>query len=174
FGGALGSGWNARDAKWSPDGTQLAFSNIVDSSLDIFVINADGSNLRQVTNYDRSEILPSWSPDGSRIAFQGFMDGTDWSHAVNTDGTDRVALNPGWRPSWAPDGAHIAFVRITGELALVNPDDGQVRVIAGAPHHMSSLAWSPDARMIAGFAPGAGIIMVDLAGGVTHLTVDGI
>lgn len=82
------------DARWSPDGTRIAFVRIVLSptlgtTSEIFVINADGSNLVQVT-HDGENWSPTWSPDGSRIAFFGFRNGPDDSDlfTVRPDGTD--------------------------------------------------------------------------------------
>lgn len=62
---------------WSPDGTQIAFvredtrrlADDVGWPSDIFVMNADGSNLRQLTTTRGSDVFPAWSPDGQRIVF---------------------------------------------------------------------------------------------------------
>jgi Tol biopolymer transport system component len=58
---------------WSPDGGRIAFTG---SGPAVFLMDADGSNLRRLTTQDpdglgRSvlEMAPQWSPDGSRIAF---------------------------------------------------------------------------------------------------------
>lgn len=50
---------------WSPDGRRIAFS----SDSDIYVMNADGSEVRQLTDHEAVDRTPAWSPDGSRIAF---------------------------------------------------------------------------------------------------------
>jgi Tol biopolymer transport system component len=53
---------------WSPDGSRFAFSSGRGSGYVIYVMNADGSNLRRLTDKGLS-YNPVWSPDGSRIAF---------------------------------------------------------------------------------------------------------
>jgi Tol biopolymer transport system component len=67
------------DIAWSPDGSRIAFVNIVDepeglpgiwTNKEIFVIDADGSNLTRLTNHPAWDEHPVWSPDGSLIAFQ--------------------------------------------------------------------------------------------------------
>ncbi|MFN8372768.1 MAG: DPP IV N-terminal domain-containing protein [Anaerolineae bacterium] len=50
------------DAEWSPDGTQIAFASNRDGDYDIYVMNADGSNVRQVTFNDVDDTNPAWVP----------------------------------------------------------------------------------------------------------------
>lgn len=88
---------------WSPDGSRLAFgSGHLESPSQIFVINADGSGLRQVTR-DGNNNWPAWSPDGSRIAF--VHNGT--LSTIAPDGTDMRSLNgvtPDGFIAWNPAG----------------------------------------------------------------------
>ena len=81
---------------WSPDGSRLAG----DTDGQIFVINADGSGLRQVTR-DGNNTWPAWSPDGSRIAFvhNGTLsimapDGTDMESVQGVTPDGAIAWNP--------------------------------------------------------------------------------
>jgi Tol biopolymer transport system component len=85
----------AQSPLWSRDGRQIAFQGFTSSGPDLFVINADGSGLRDVSDGVRSRAM-AWSPNGRRIVF------TDWSaiYAVNADGR--------W-PAWAPNGQTITF-----------------------------------------------------------------
>lgn len=53
----------------SPDGTQIVFSNFVDNNFDIFIMNADGTGLTNLTNTASAEYEPSFSPDGKRIVY---------------------------------------------------------------------------------------------------------
>jgi Tol biopolymer transport system component len=48
--------------KWSPDGTQIAFESDRDGDSEIYVMNADGSNVRQLTDNDTTERHPNWRP----------------------------------------------------------------------------------------------------------------
>jgi len=59
-----------RDVLWSPDGTKIAFSSrrqVVD--MQIYVMNADGSQLNKLTDGESSNYLPAWSSDGKKIVF---------------------------------------------------------------------------------------------------------
>jgi hypothetical protein len=114
------------DPEWSPDGTRLAFSD----SADIYVVNADGSNLIDLTA-DQAEPgkadHPSWSPDGTKIAFQ-YLNSIKVVAPNGTGSTTLVGnLGEVWELSWSPDGTRIAFANdVTGplqeELFLVNAD----------------------------------------------------
>lgn len=53
----------------SPDGEQIAFMSDRAGNWDIYLINADGSNLRRLTDDEARDGLPTWSPDGNAIAF---------------------------------------------------------------------------------------------------------
>ena len=58
--------WNGSDQDfspdWSPDGTQIAFTLFQDGDGDIYVMNADGSELTPLTNNDAFDGAPSWFP----------------------------------------------------------------------------------------------------------------
>src|SRR5437660_303861 len=94
---------------WSPNGAQIAFDN----SEDVYVMSADGSGLRQLTNSAGSGTdFVAWSPDGRKILFQ-----RDGIYVMNADGsgvhnlTNDGAVNrfvPGAN-AWSPDGSKIAF-----------------------------------------------------------------
>src|SRR5688572_16402959 len=54
---------------WSPDGTQLVFTGYEGGLSDLYVVNRDGSGLRQLTEDKYADLHPVWSPDGGSIAF---------------------------------------------------------------------------------------------------------
>ena len=107
---------------WSPDGTRLVLASTTRSGNGggLFVMNADGSDLRAVTPTGQR---PRWSPDGSRIAFVGTVDLGEGIppggvgpaiYTVRPDGTDLQRLTDdgmSWVTDWTADG-RIAFVRI--------------------------------------------------------------
>jgi len=61
--------WNSEFPKWSPDGRRIAFSANPGGTYQIFVMNADGSGVRQVTRGENDAIEQAWFPDGKRLAF---------------------------------------------------------------------------------------------------------
>jgi Tol biopolymer transport system component len=74
---------------WSPDGRQIAFESDRDGDKELYVMNADGSNVRQITQNTIHDEGPAWSPDGSRFVFTSGPDdlhGDIWT--MNADGTD--------------------------------------------------------------------------------------
>ena len=81
-----------RSPAWSPDGSRIAFESFRDRNHEIYVMNADGSDVIQLTDnrgFDRS---PAWSPDGSRIAFDSDRDGNDEIYVMNADGSGQTNL----------------------------------------------------------------------------------
>jgi Tol biopolymer transport system component len=96
------------DPAWSPDGRRIAFEGIVDAdSSEIMTINADGSNLVDLTKTPKIvDRYPTWSPDGSRIAFVSAGEGNDDIYVMNADGSNAVRLtdSPAWdaMPDWSP------------------------------------------------------------------------
>jgi Tol biopolymer transport system component len=107
---------------WSPDGTKLAFRRLIHGPYGdvgrIFVVNRDGTGLRQLTpeptdsNRNPYDDYPSWSPDGTRVLFSRAGDGISF---INADGTGLSSTGViGDSPSWSPDGIHIAYQSING------------------------------------------------------------
>ena len=106
---------------WSPDGTKLAFRRQVHGAYGdvgrIFIVNRDGTGLRQLTpeptdnNTNPYDGDPSWSPDGTRLLFSrsGEMS------FINVDGTGLTGTGViGDSPSLSRDGTHIAYQSING------------------------------------------------------------
>ncbi|MFV2044501.1 MAG: hypothetical protein ACC700_14865 [Anaerolineales bacterium] len=127
--------------RWSPDGTQIAFHGLSSDGFDIMLIQPDGSNFRELTDWDfRGEAFfpgtampPQWSPDGERLAFLSYVDQGVQSNAeifvIGTDGSDRENLtqSPGAdrNPQWSSNGRLIAFVSYRdgdGEIYIMDSD----------------------------------------------------
>ena len=60
---------------WSPDGKRIAFTSNRDGNYEIYVMNADGSGPKNLTNHKGWDNFATWSPDGKRLAFVSNRDG---------------------------------------------------------------------------------------------------
>ena len=139
---------------YSPDGSQIAFSVFYGRGVraGIFVMDADGSDIRLVTSAKLEAWIPSWAPDGARLVFAiHCCDGkTRAIGAVNPDGTELTRLtDPGdlhdFQPVFSPDGTQVVFERDSADysrygLYTMNPDGtGITRIIGRA----WDAAWQP-------------------------------
>jgi Tol biopolymer transport system component len=139
------------------DQGRIAYDSTVSGNYDIWTMNPDGSDRRNVTNSDEDEWNPTWSPDGSRIAFVSDRNGNWDVYVMNSDGSNLTQLtdNPDndGEPAWSPDGSRIAFVSGrdgNGEIYIMNTDgSGQVNITNSPEGSDRSPAWSPDGSRIA-------------------------
>jgi Tol biopolymer transport system component len=156
---------------WSPDGQQIIFNAGSDFEVTqrhdhkLYVINADGSDLRQVTSGDTNDIHPVWSPDRQWIAFHRNCD--LW--LIRSDGSDAQRLLEGSSEFcavamvWSPDNQQVAFLNTPGETApreiwVINRDGTDPRVVYSfeQPLEPWEVAWSPGGRQIACWYGGDG------------------
>ncbi|MBN1658886.1 MAG: PD40 domain-containing protein [Anaerolineae bacterium] len=111
---ANSSAWDGSPA-YSPNGQRIAFMGRAHDRWEIFVMNADGSGRRQLTQSSRDarapgmdepphNVAPAWSPDGKQIAFLSNRDGRWRIYVMNADGTDQRPLFAG-----AADGVRIVY-----------------------------------------------------------------
>ena len=143
---------------WSPDGTRIAFASSRSGITSaIYVMSADGSDVRQLTNDPGGDYTPWWSPDGSKIAFQRGVSGGGIICLIRPDGTEFAQVTLfGQTPSWSPDSRVIVFEQYG--LTVVNADgSGMMRRGIGYDP-----AWSPVGTMPAMPQPYASI---GIAGG---------
>ncbi len=177
-------------AAWSPDGTRIAFSSDRERnpwinpllppdprrspySGDIYVMNADGSGLINLTNHPAHDDSPSWSPDGTRIVFESDRDGHFEIYVMNADGSGVTNLSnhPAFdqSPRWSPDGTRIVFESdrdglpwltpttpvdliaspYATQIYVMNPDGSNQTNITNNTAKNEGAAWSPDGTRIA-------------------------
>jgi TolB protein len=82
-------------AAWSPDGTRLAFSSKRGGAknYNIYVVNRDGTNLRQLTTGESGDVAPTWSPSGGQIAYVSGRTGKAQLYLIGADGTNNQRLS---------------------------------------------------------------------------------
>jgi hypothetical protein len=157
----------AVDPEWSPDGTMIAFAAKPEGRAQrgLYVMNADGSNMRPILDVDGLQVRhPDWSTDGRRLVFVGQAGGIPsedapdvYSVAVDGSGLTNLTETPTraeWSPSWSPDGSTIAY-QASGSpsspasIDLIRPDGETLGRIFEDSVEMGDLSWSPDGRLIA-------------------------
>lgn len=165
---------------WSPDGSQIAFtraSGLIEDDLienvGIYVMNADGSGVQQITQRSQPALGedsdPQWSPNGRKIVFQRFNVRTAtpqngvalWIVNVVSGREHRVTpwnLRAGDTPDWSPDGRRILFhsnvdgpENVSANLYTIRPNGTQLQQLTfaqgGVVQYLGS-SYSPDGTMI--------------------------
>lgn len=112
---------NDNAPSWSSDGSKIAFTRTPNSfppfgNSQVYLVNADGSNLTNVTNSGSSDGDPNWSPDGTKLVYVRVLaDDNREIFVINANGSGRTRLTnrvgPDWMPAWSPDGTKIIYIR---------------------------------------------------------------
>jgi Tol biopolymer transport system component len=159
---------NCRSPSWSPNGEEIIFaSDLYEDSeqFNLFIINQDGTNLRQITSSTQDEYSPDWSPNGKDIAYVTVLDDQFMISILDlgSSATRYIAKVKGVdipRVSWSPDGKFLAFHcspsiyedTPTGfsKLCISKIADGSVVALEGDYEaEISRISWSPDGTEIA-------------------------
>ena len=113
-------------------------------------MDADGSNVRQLTSNGAMSLRPSWSPDGSRLAFESNAGGDFDIYVAGADGSDQVKLLdlPGDQraPEWSRTGDAIVFRSDhdgNDELYMASPDGSSFYRLTRNPAVDTDASWSP-------------------------------
>src|SRR4051794_9341968 len=127
---------------------QIAYTSTTSNGSDIFLMNADGSNVQRLTSTGLDS-EPTWSPDGSQIAYVSRRNGLYTElYAMNTDGTNvhRVLDMPAFDPQWSRQD-RIAFV--SSDIYSVAPDGSGLTQVTRSVSNIDALSWSADGSELA-------------------------
>ena len=142
----------------SPDGSSIAYITDRDGNAEIYLMNADGSNPRRLTNTTAAENSPTWTPDGSKIVYaSNAAEGTTamfhlW--IMNADGSNPRQLTQGlqsdFQPAVSPDGGTIAFTTDRDRdynIYLMGIDGSNQRQFTRAPAPETNPVWFADGQL---------------------------
>lgn len=135
---------------WSPDGSRLAFHSNRGGETDIYIMNADGNQLRRLT-FTGSSWRPRWSPDGRQIMYtQGFNE----IYIMGEDGSRARYVTGGFGPEWSPDGQLIAYYvnqdgSLNSDIHISDTNGSNRRNVTNNPANDWAPNWLPDGRSFA-------------------------
>jgi TolB protein len=134
-----------------PTAPKIAFIRANAGSTQVFVMDADGRNVRQLTaTPSPGSSAPSWSPDGSHIAYAEAFGFTRSISVMDADGANQHPLGSltGFDPDWSPDGKHIAYAGAAqpGGIWIADAHGTNPRRLTTGPD--ADPRWSPDGKSI--------------------------
>src|SRR5262249_29350246 len=148
------------EGSYSPDGKQIVFCSNRDGNLELYVMDADGKNVRQLTHAPKCyNGGPFFLPDGKRVIFRSDRKKKDYLqiYVINADGSGERALTDtegvNWGPYWHKDGKHIVYAaadhsnptaRPNYDLWWMNVDSGKKTRLTFAPGADVLPVFSPD------------------------------
>ncbi len=156
-------------ARWSPDGTQLVFESDRNDNVDLWVMNADGTQQTNISNTESWDHEAAWSPDGEQIVFASDRSDIMQLWIMNVDGSELVNLTPEnahfGQPAWSPDGTRIVYSRCVlpspcnyeeapgtednWDIWVMNADGSEAIQLTDNPNSDVAPTWSPEGTQIA-------------------------
>jgi len=145
------SGAHDKWARWSPDGTRIAFISDLDGEDELYIVAQDGSEEPvQLTDGGQAmRYAPEWSPDGKRLAF---ADKDGRLYVVETDAKPQTLIADERRGQvrdyvWSPNGGHLAFSLSDPSeyrsIYIWSVSDGEAQRVTGELFSEFGPAWGP-------------------------------
>lgn len=151
----ISSAHDDAEPDWRPTTQKLAFQSNREGNYDIFVSDAEGRNVENLTQTrDKDERMPDWSPDGQSIVYEvgdGVANGEILVLTIPGNHISRLAT--GRAPVWSPDGNYIAYMQKQAngywQLYVYDVRNDTARNLTHNSEHCRFPAWSPDGVWLA-------------------------
>jgi TolB protein len=135
--------------------SQIAFASNRTGSWEIWLMNWDGGNQRQITRHGALSILPSWAPDDQRLVYTSFAAGTSDMYIISRYSGGRVRIHTGLglntSATFSPVSNDIAFVgSVSGnpDIYVIKDDGTNLRRLTTSDSIESTPEWSPNGRQM--------------------------
>ncbi|MDT8421389.1 MAG: RiPP maturation radical SAM C-methyltransferase [Desulfuromonadales bacterium] len=149
--------------QFSPDGTKIVFASNRSGTPEVWVMDAEGTNLTQLTTVANTPAQPHWSPSGAKIVFRSSEDGSPNIWTMNADGTGQTQLTFGpavgssvytvrHGQDWSPDGSQIIYDSQEGgnsDIWVMDTAGGNKNQLTSDPEVELHPSYSPDGSQIA-------------------------
>jgi tetratricopeptide (TPR) repeat protein len=147
----ISSAYDDAEPDWSPDGQQLVFHSNRAGNYDIFLSDAQGQNIQNLTDTSgEDERMPDWSSGG--LVYE-VGDGVDNGEIWVIDGDRTYFLATGRAPAWGPDGELVAFMQKQSDgywqIYVQDVQTGAMTALYHPGEHCRFPSWSPDGKWIA-------------------------
>ncbi|MYN67262.1 MAG: hypothetical protein F4X11_19905 [Acidobacteria bacterium] len=163
---------------FSPDGTRILFSSSRDTTVatstgagppaaylasELYVMQADGSDVRRLTHHESWDGAPAWTPDGREVVFYSQRDGDPRIYRTRVDGIDGSAPDPisapgeaALSPVSAPEGRLAFTARRDDRWTIVStlPDGSDPRIESDTARDYWAPAYDPDSGRLLAHGPG--------------------
>lgn len=142
---------------------RIAYNSGRNAHVEIYLMNADGSDQRRLTTYPADDLIQTWSPDGNYVAFFSELNEASEIYLVNVAealetlgaGGKQLTDTPMFYdadPSWSPDSTQMTFVSDRDgplQIYVMNADGSGQTNLTQTPSNDTNPGWSPDGKLIA-------------------------
>tara|TARA_R110002072_G_scaffold23949_1_gene81824 strand:+ start:5123 stop:6037 length:915 start_codon:yes stop_codon:yes gene_type:complete len=135
---------------------EIAFVTDRDGNSEIYIMDINGGNLRNITKNDSLDFNPSWSQGGQSLYFYSKREGNPEIYSLKSDGTDlkRLTNHPSSDvlPELSPNGKTIVFISdrdsLSKNIYLMNKDGSNIKPLIQNKSYEESPCWSPSGKEI--------------------------